>query len=163
MKNLPQLCRLGIEEFERSNMVDVNALKTNQALIISLVVTAFVLGTERDGAWLLALVAVSLAIGTIVPGKGPFQLLYRRVLNPLGIVKPNRVHDQAEPHRFAQGVGALCLAVSTLFLLTGVTSLGWIVAWLVAVLALVNLVFGFCAGCFVYLHLQRLRARSGVA
>ena len=34
---------------------------------------------------------------------------------------------------------------------------GWALAIVVIVLAAINLIFGFCAGCFVYFQLARLR------
>ncbi|HMQ34233.1 MAG TPA: DUF4395 family protein [Chloroflexaceae bacterium] len=37
--------------------------------------------------------------------------------------------------------------------------LGWALALMVVALAAINLIFGFCAGCFVYTQLARLRAR----
>lgn len=144
-------------------MVDSNAFKTNQALIVALVGIGFVLGAGNGGPWLVALVAVSLGIGAAWPGNGPFQLFYRRVLVPLGVIEPKRVADQPEPHRFAQAMGAVCLALSALLLLAGASAAGWALAAIVVALALVNLLFSFCAGCFIFLHVQRLRRRSGVA
>ena len=143
-------------------VVDVNGLKTNQALIVLFVVVAFVLGAGA-GAWLVALVAASLAIGAAVPGNGPFQLLYRRVLRPAGVVKARPRPDDPAPHRFAQALGAGFLAVSAIFLFADATVVGWALAWLVVALALVNLLFGFCAGCFAFLQLRRLTRRSAVA
>lgn len=138
-------------------MVDRNALRTNQILIISLVVLAFVLGIDDGGALVVAFVAVSLAVGAAWPGYGPLQVAYRQVFVPLGIVKPQPVREDRAQHRFAQSVGAIVLAIAAILLFAGYETAGWIAAALVVVLALVNLLFGFCAGCFVFLHLQRLR------
>jgi hypothetical protein len=135
--------------------VDVNALKTNQATIVAVVLLAFVLGTGNGGAWLIAALAVSLAIGAARPGYGPIQLLYRRVLLPTGGVKPNPRPDDPAPHRFAQAMGAGVLALSAILLFAGATVVGWALAWIVLALALVNLVFGFCAGCFIFLQLRK--------
>ena len=137
-------------------MVDLNALRTNQVFIVGTVAVAFLLGADR-GALLLALLALCMAMGVAIPGNGPIQLLYRKVLVPAGIVKPNREPGSAAPHRFAQGMGAACLALSAALLLAGFDLAGWVLAFLVLALALVNLVFGFCTGCFIYLHLSRLR------
>ena len=43
-------------------------------------------------------------------------------------------------------------------LLLGLKPLGYALALLVALLAFVNLAFGFCLGCFLYLHLRYARA-----
>jgi hypothetical protein len=137
-----------------SKPVDLNALKTNQTMIVAIVVVAFVLGTDI-GAWLLAALAVSLAIGATRPGFGPIQLVYRYALRDTGLIKPNIRPEDPAPHRFAQAMGAVCLAVAALILFTG-ASVGWLLAWLVLALALVNLVFAFCTGCFIFLQLRKL-------
>jgi hypothetical protein len=137
-------------------MVDLNALRTNQVFIVGTVAIAFLLGADR-GVVLLALLALCMAIGVAMPGNGPIQVIYRTVLVPAGIVKPNREPGSQAPHRFAQGMGAACLALSAAFLLAGFAVVGWLLAFIVLALALLNLVFGFCAGCFIYLHLNRLR------
>ena len=65
------------------------------------------------------------------------------------------IPDDPAPHRFAQGVGAAFLAASTLALFVGASVVGWVLAGIVAALALLNVVVGFCAGCFVYYQLAR--------
>lgn len=141
--------------------IDINALKTNQASIVTLVALAYVLGVDAGGAWLVAFVAVSLAIGAARPGSGPFQLFYRRVLRATGVIPARPRPDEAAPHRFAQAMGAAVLIVSTIALVAGATGFGWVLAWLVVALALANLLFGFCAGCFIFYQLRRFT--SGAA
>jgi len=143
-------------------MVDRTALKTNQAAIIALVALAFLL----DLPWLVAIVAISLGVGLVAPEAGPFRLLYARVLRPAGILKADAVREDPAPHRFAQGVGATCLSLSVVLLAVGAATVGWALALLVVVLAAVNLIFGFCAGCFLHYQLSRrglLGARKGGA
>jgi hypothetical protein len=60
-------------------------------------------------------------------------------------------------------MGAVVALVATLALVGGLTVFGWGLALLVATLAAVNLVFGFCAGCFIFFQLQRLSGRGGHA
>ena len=137
-----------------NRQVDANALKTNQATIVAVASIAFVLGSDI-GVWLIIALALALGIGAARPGSGPIQLLYRRVLVSLGIVKPSPQPSDPAPHRFAQGMGASVLLIAALLLLAGATAAGWVLAWLVLALALVNLLFGFCAGCFVFLQMRR--------
>ncbi|MFQ5577385.1 MAG: DUF4395 domain-containing protein, partial [Anaerolineae bacterium] len=74
---------------------------------------------------------------------------------PNGILAPNLINDDPAPHRFAQGVGAAFLLAASIALLSfGSPVLGWVLAWIVIILAAVNLVFNFCAGCFVYYRLD---------
>jgi hypothetical protein len=141
-------------------VVDVNALRTNQVLIVAGVAVAFVLGATI-GAWVILAVAVSLAVGAARPGYGPFQLFYRKIVLPSGWVKPLRRPDDPVQHRFAQGMGATFLFFSAISLFAGAETLGWLLALIVVTLALVNLLFGFCAGCFVFLQVDRIRHRAG--
>jgi hypothetical protein len=136
--------------------VDLNALRTNQATIVTVVAVAFVLGTGHGGAWLVAALALSMAVGALSPGNGPIQRFYRHALKETGLVKPEvRLEDPA-PHRFAQAVGAGFLTAAAILLFAGVDTLGWVLGAIVVVLALTNLVFGFCAGCFLFLQLRRV-------
>ncbi len=135
--------------------VDLTALRTSQVLIIAFVVLAYILGAGNGGALIVGAVAISMAIGVVRPGHGPFQLLYKHAVIATGLVKPKIRQKDPAPHRFAQSVGASFLAVSTVFLIAGATTAGWILAWIVFTLALVNLVFGFCAGCFMFYQLHK--------
>jgi hypothetical protein len=131
--------------------VDHAALRTNQAVIIGLCIGAFV----ADAAWLAAVVALVMAAGTYkkVPG---FGFLYRGLLKPRGWVKPDVIQDNPEPHRFAQGFGAVVLGAGAVLLFLGASAPGWALVWLVVALAALNLFLGFCAGCAVYYWLNRL-------
>jgi hypothetical protein len=133
--------------------VDRTALRVNQALIIGFLALAFVL----DQPWLVAFVFAVMAIGTAFPQAALFQRIYRDVLRPASLLKPDLHAEDAAPHRFAQGMGAAVLLIATLALLAGAATLGWGLVFVVIALAAVNLFFGFCAGCFVYFQLQRLR------
>jgi hypothetical protein len=134
--------------------VDHSALRTNQAFIIALLLTAFI-----SGFWpLTAFVAAVMLIGTLLPGLALFQRIYRHVLRPTGLVKPDPQPDSPAPHRFAQGLGGTFTLVSAVLLAigTGAPAIGWAFSWLVILLAALNLFVGFCAGCFVYYRLERL-------
>jgi hypothetical protein len=136
-------------------MVDRAALRVNQVTIIGVTVLAFVLGTGRGGSWLLLLLGLSLAAGVLRPSFSPIRQLYLRVLRPFGLVRPDVIADDPAPHRFAQAVGAAFLLAAAIAVFAGATILGWVLAWIVVALAAVNLIAGFCAGCFVYVQLER--------
>jgi hypothetical protein len=135
--------------------VDHSALKVNQTGIVATVLVAF-LGSAlyRPLLVLIPLLAVVLLLGTFNPQLALFKQLYFRVLKPRGIVKARPVQDRPEPHNFAQGLGGVFLAVSSVFLLP-VLWLGLAIALLVAVLAFVNLAFGYCLGCQIYYRLGK--------
>ena len=133
--------------------VDRTALRTNQAFIIALLAVAFVAAQP----WLVAFVCAVMALGTALPQAALFQRIYRDVLRPAGLLKPDVHAEDPAPHRFAQGMGAAVLLAASVALFAGATTLGWGLAFVVIALAAVNLFFGFCAGCFVYFQLARLR------
>ena len=132
--------------------VDQTALRVNQAFIISLLLIAFVLNS-----WLLVtFVGLVMLLGTAVPRLSLFKQLYRRLLLPAGLLKSDATLDNPEPHRFAQGFGGVVLSLAVVSLLLGQSMLGWVLVWLVVILAGLNLFLGFCAGCFLYYQLNKL-------
>ena len=131
--------------------VDHSALKTNQAFIILFLVIGFV----AIQPWLVVFTAAVMLLGTAF-GQPGFGILYRRVLKPLKLVKPDVLLDHPEPHRFAQGLGGVFLVGGAAALFGGVGLLGWALVWVVIGLAALNLFAGFCTGCAVYYWLNRL-------
>jgi Domain of unknown function (DUF4395) len=143
--------------------VDHSALKVNQTGIVATVLVAFVGSIFFRPTWaLIPLLAIVLLVGTFNPRLALFKQLYFKVLKPRGIVKPRPVLDRPEPHNFAQGLGGVFLAVSTLLLYAATPTYGVVaaatgpaLALLVAVLAFVNLAFGYCLGCQIYFQLGK--------
>lgn len=132
--------------------VDQTGLKTGQAATIILLVLAFVLN-----AWpLVALVAIAQLLGAVDAPFAPYRLLYQRVVKPSGLVKPQVIQDNPEPHRFALLVGGLFDAAATLLLLAGVAVPAWVLVWVVIALANLNFWLNFCLGCWMYYQLNRL-------
>jgi hypothetical protein len=138
-----------------TGIVDHSALKVNQTGIVATVLVAFIGYTfYKPLAVLIPLLAVVLLLGTFAPQLALFKQLYFKVLKPRGIVKPRPVQDRPEPHNFAQGLGGVFLVVSSAFLLP-LPVVGLALALLVAVLAFINLAFGYCVGCQIYFQLGR--------
>ena len=140
--------------------VDHNAIKFNQVGIALVSLGSF----SGDWPLLAGVLGLILAVGTARPSWGLFRLIYRRVALALGLLRPHMLDDDPAPHRFAQGVGAAVLFLGYAALLSGAQAAGWSLVVLVTVLALVNVVFDFCAGCFVYYQLRRaglIRQPSG--
>ncbi len=136
-------------------VVDHSALKVNQTGIVATVLVAFI-GSAffRPALVLIPMLAVVLLLGTFAPQLALFKQLYFKVLKPRGIVRPRVVQDRPEPHNFAQGLGGVFLVVSSAFLLP-LPVVGLALALLVAVLAFINLAFGYCVGCQIYFQLGR--------
>jgi hypothetical protein len=136
-------------------VVDHSALKVNQTGIVATVLVAFVASAFwRPALVLIPLLAVVLLLGTFAPRLALFKQLYFQVLKRGGLIKPRPVEDRPEPHNFAQGLGGVFLAVASVFLIP-LPVVGLALALLVAVLAFVNLAFGYCLGCQIFFQLER--------
>jgi hypothetical protein len=134
-----------------TRFVDQAVIKFTQVLIVGWIVAAGAL--QAPG--LVLLLTAAMSVGAASPSRSLFRWIYQHLAVPLGIARPRLVADDPAPHRFAHGLGAAVLAVSTFALLVGARVLGWLLAGLVAALALLNVTAGFCAGCFVYYQLAR--------
>lgn len=135
--------------------LDRNALRFNQAAIIALTLLAFVLG-QPVGQGIVVGVATVMLLGTLYAPLSGFKLFYWRVVVRTGLIRPRVVVEDPAPHQFAQGVGSVFLFAAFVALLLGASVVGWALAWVVIALAAVNLLFDFCAGCFLYFQLGRL-------
>ena len=132
--------------------VDHSGLKTEQAATILLLIAAFVLNSPL----LVALVGLAQLLGGLDVPYAPYRLLYQNVVKPSGLIKPNVLADNPEPHRFAMLVGALFNSAATIALLSGAAALAWVLVGIVIVLANLNFWVNFCAGCWMYYQLNRL-------
>ena len=130
--------------------VDHAALKANQLTIITLNILAFIFNLPI----LAAFVAIVMGIGSALKLPG-FILLYRYFYKPLGLLKPDVLDDNPEPHRFAQFLGFLFMTAGSISIYLGASALGWGLVWLVVALAALNAFGGFCVGCAVYYWLVR--------
>ena len=133
--------------------IDHSAIKTNQAVLITLGIFAFALNLP----WLVLLVAVVFLLGTAF-GRPGFGFIYRYALKPLGWVKADLRLDHHEPHLFSQALGGLMMGAGSLALFMGAPLIGWALVWIVIALASLNLFAGFCVGCMIYYWLTRLNA-----
>ena len=132
--------------------VDHSTIRTNQGYIITLLVLAFI----ADAKWLVAFVSAVMLIGTMFPDIALFKAVYRYILKPLKLVRPDVRVDNPEPHLFAQGVGGTFLLAATVAFVVGVSTLGWVLSWIIVALAALNLFAGICVGCLMYYWLNRL-------
>jgi uncharacterized membrane protein HdeD (DUF308 family) len=132
--------------------VDQTGLKVGQAATFILLILGFVLN-----AWpIVAFVALSQFLGALDAPFAPYRVFYKSVLQPSGILKPNIIADNPEPHRFAFLVGSIFNSVATIALLLGAPLLGWILVGIVVALANLNFWANICVGCLMYYQLNRL-------
>jgi len=96
---------------------------------------------QPPAVWVaLALVLLSLA----GPRWSPVAWVFRLIARPPASLEP------AAPVRFSQSIAAAALALATVLLAAGAGTAGWIVAGLVAAMALFSAVTGICVGCEAY-------------
>jgi len=126
------------------DVIDSRAPRFNQVVVGTLSAVAVLSGSW----WLLALLALQLAVGLVfgrrycLPCLAYFELVQPRFgEGPL---------EDARPPRFANMVGAAFLAAATLAYAAGLGVVGALLGSAVAVLALLAGATGFCAGCEAY-------------
>jgi hypothetical protein len=125
-------------------VIDSRAPRFNQATIGVLSVVALATGWW----WLWTILAAQLALGLTLgrrfclPCVAYFELVQPRFgEGPL---------EDARPPRFANIVGLVFLAVASVFAAAGIWLAGAVLGGIVAALALLAAVTGFCTGCEAY-------------
>ena len=121
-----------------------------QAITGALCLEAIVFGAPAALAVALALVLLSLA----GPRWSPVAWVFRRIAPPAAELEP------AAPVRFSQAIAAAVLTASLMLIAVGLPAAGWVVAGMVAALALVSAISGVCVGCEAYRLLLPLRRGS---
>lgn len=125
-------------------MIDRTALKVNQAGIVLTLLLAFLLSAIWPGlVWAVPLLAALMLIGSIEPRAALFRQVYAVALRPAGLLRARPVSESPRPHTFAQILGGIFLALATVAFVLGAPIVGWALAWIVLLLAFVNLAFGF--------------------
>ena len=126
------------------DVIDSRAPRFNQATIGLLATLALATGWW----WLLGVLGAQLLVGLTLgrrfclPCLAYFELVQPRVgEGPL---------EDARPPRFANLVGAVFLTAATVAYAAGLTTLGAVLGGIVAALALLAAVTGFCSGCEAY-------------
>ncbi|MEJ2615667.1 MAG: DUF4395 domain-containing protein [Ignavibacteriaceae bacterium] len=139
--------------------IDKTSLKFNQGSIVVLSGLAYLFNIY----WLVAFVGVVLLLDTLIPGAGLFKLFYKHIVKPLNILNPNISNESRAPHQFAQGLGGSFLLLSFILLLYFNSAFfGWTLSFIVIALAFVNLTLDFCAGCFIYFQIQKIKLSASL-
>ena len=132
------------DPYRETQVIDARAPRTNQA-VVGVVALIAVL----TGWWvLLALLALQLALGLTLGRRWCLAcVLYFEVLQPRFGEGPL---EDSRPPRFANMVGFGFLTAASLAYLAGWATVGVVLGGIVAALALLAAVTGFCTGCTVY-------------
>jgi Domain of unknown function (DUF4395) len=134
-----------------TDVIDARAPRTNQAVIGTLSLVAFLTGAE----WLPAVLAAQLAIGLTLGRQFCLPcLLYFELIQPRFGEGPI---EDSRPPRFANMVGIAFLGAATVAFIAGAAAVGWTLTLIVAALALLAAITGLCAGCEMYRLTARMR------
>jgi uncharacterized protein DUF4395 len=136
-------------------LVDQNEIRTHQTLTILMLLTGFVANSWE----LVATQAAIFLIAFLVPILNPYQLFFKGILKPSGLLKSDIRVDIPQAHRFTMSIGFLFTISSSYLIYSGNSTLGWGLVWLVICLGLIA-VIGWCAGCFSYFMLNRMGIRG---
>lgn len=133
------------------DVVDARAPRFNQGAVA--LTTALSLLTGQP--WIAALMGAQLAIGLVFGRRYCLPcVLYFEVVQPR--IGEGPVED-ARPPRFANVLGAGFLLAASAAHLAGSAAVGWTLVGMVAALATLAVVTGFCMGCSMYRLMSRLR------
>jgi len=146
-----------VDPYRDTDVIDSRAPRTNQAVVgvISLLAVA------TGWWWLLALLALQLALGLTIGRRVCVAcVFYFEVLQPRFGEGPL---EDSRPPRAANVVGMVVLSAASIAYLAGVAWLGDALGLLVAGLALLAAVTGFCTGCEAYKLGRRLTGRPFVS
>jgi hypothetical protein len=139
------------------HVIDSRAPRVNQATIGVLSLVAVLTGWH----WLVALLALQLVLGLTLGRRWCLPCLaYFELVQPRFGEGPL---EDSRPPRFANVVGAVVLTGSAVAYALGPEALGTGLALLVAALALLAAVTGFCTGCEAYKLGCRLTGRPFVS
>jgi len=133
------------------DVIDRRAPRANQLAIGVLALVAFV-----TGWWpILGLLALQLVVGLTLGRRWCIAcVVYFELVQPR--IGEGPLEDSRSP-RFANVMGAVVLTTATVAVAAGYSTLGWALGLLVAALALLAAVTGFCTGCEIYRLGARLR------
>lgn len=138
--------------------IDPRGPRFNQAVLTVGLLGAYLF----DWQDVVPVFAVVLFLGAAFgPRYGPVLRFYAEVVKPR-LSLPADLEDPRPP-RFAAAIGVGFLVAATLAFVAGATTLGWVLALVVAALAGLAAMTGICVGCEVYVLLARWRGVRLVA
>ena len=145
------------DPYHDTQVIDARAPRVNQAVVgvVSLVAVL-------TGWWLLlTLLALQLALGLVLGRRWCLAcVFYYEVLQPRLGEGPL---EDSRPPRFANVVGFAFLTAASVAYVVGWSTLGAVLGGIVAALALLAAVTGFCTGCEAYKLMYRVTGRRFVA
>jgi Domain of unknown function (DUF4395) len=125
--------------------------------MVVLVLAGLVLGGV-GGSLLLAVAGAIMLVGRFWWPADLVRQLVWRVLEPVGILRRDDVHEDHDTRRIARVLGGAIWLVAAAAMLTGSWLLAWILTLPIAAMVVLDAAFDFCALCFVVVRVDRRRA-----
>ena len=145
------------DPYRDTSVIDAQAPRFNQTVIGILSLIAVTVGPW----WLLALLALQLIVGLTLGRRWCLQCIaYFELIQPRFGEGPL---EDARPPRFANLVGAVFLSAASLAFVSGWDTAGIVLGAIVAALALLAAITGFCTGCEMYKLGHRLVGKEFVS
>ena len=139
--------------------IDPRGTRFGALVTLAVALAALVIGPTTIGIILMAVLAAMFVPGATIGPQATLQsFLFRTLIRPR-LSAPTET-ESFRPPRFAQQMG---LAMSAAGLVLGLAELDagfYVFAALVTVASFLNGVFGFCAGCEIYLLFKRATTKS---
>ena len=135
--------------------IDPRGPRFNQAVLAVGLVAGFLFDWKPVVPFFAVVLLLGAAFG---PRYGPFLRLYAELVKPR--LSPPKELEDPRPPRFAAAVGVMFLAAASIAFAAGASTLGWVLALVVAFLAGLAATTGVCVGCEMWLFAAR---RRGVA
>ena len=135
--------------------IDVRGPRFGAAVTTAVLAVVLITGS----AWLLAWQTLAFLLGAAGGvRRSPYGWLFARVVRPrLG---PPRAFEAPEPPRFAQAVGLLFAGLGLVGFTLGPEWLGLAATGAALAAAFLNVAFGYCLGCELYLLVRRATVRA---
>lgn len=139
--------------------IDPRGTRFGALVTLAVALAALVIGPTTIGIILMAVLAAMFVPGATIGPQATLQsFLFRTLIRPR-LSAPTET-ESFRPPRFAQQMG---LAMSAAGLVLGLAELDagfYVFAALVTVASFLNGVFGFCAGCEIYLLFKRATTKA---
>jgi hypothetical protein len=133
---------------------DATARKVHQWTMVALVVAGFLIG-DRWGPILLLAAGLIMLVGRFWWPADPMRQLTWRVLEPRHLLPRHERIEDHEIRRIARVIGGVAWIVAAALVVAGAPLAGWILAFLLALMVVLDAAFNFCGLCFLFLRLDR--------
>jgi hypothetical protein len=139
--------------------IDPRGYRFGALVTLVVALTALLVGPNAAGLVVMALLTAMFVPGATVGPQVTLQaFLFKALIRPR-IGAPTET-ESFRPPRFAQQMGLVMAAAAFALGLLGVDAGFYVFAALVTVASFLNGVFGFCAGCEIYLLIKRATTKA---